>query len=190
LPGFWRQLSPILRNLFAAAEERARSDREELEVLWWFYNSYSETLGKPLAAVPADVAALACGAEVGRRVLLPPHAGVAEMIAGAVLRNRKKPDLSAKPLAKLVSGWDEAARKVLLPAESSVRQFALDFPALLPLTWLSIRLYESQSASGWEEEFGLRASIPAGGEVGPAALARQAFWERVTQRLLAEGSAE
>lgn len=190
LPTFWRQLSPILRDLFAAADKRARSDREELEVLWWFYNSYSEMLEKPLGAVPADVAALACGAEVGRRVLLPPHAGVAEMVAGAVVRDRKKPELAAKPLAKLVSGWDEAARKVLLPTVSSARQFATDFPALLPLTWLSVRLDESHGASGWEDEFGRRASIPAESEAGPGALARQAFWEQVTQRLLVEGSAE
>lgn len=187
VPTFWKSLLPILRDCFEVAELRSRADREELEVLWWFYNAYSETLSKPLASLPGDVALLACGAEVADRVLLPPHPGVSEMVADAVLRNRKRPELSARSFGTLVAAWDEPSRKLLVPANEASRWIALAFPALLPLTWLSVRHTESRGAGGWEGEFQQKTGIIPTQETALAVLAKQAFLERAAQRLIAEG---
>lgn len=190
IAAFWKDLLPALLDCFGVVEDRAKADREELEVLWWFYNAFSESFGKPLASLPADVAALACGAEVGGRVLLPPHSGLIEMVADAAARGRKKPEIAARALTSLASAWDEPARKLLNPPDPGSRKFALEFPALLPLSWLSVRMVESRGAAGWEEEFERKTAIPPSREVVIPGLAKQAFRERVAQRLIAEGGPE
>lgn len=187
LPTFWSALLPALRNRFELAEDRSRADREELEVLWWLYSAYSEALGRPLASLPGNVAVLACGVEVGDRVLLPPHPGASEMVADAVLRNRKKSEFGPRSFASLAADWDDPARKLLVPGDESCRRFALTFPALLPLTWLAMRLTESRGARGWEGEFEQRIGIPPSHEYDLPTFARQAFRERVAQRLISEG---
>lgn len=184
---FWNELLPVLRECFNVIEDRARADREELEVLWWFYNAFSESLGKPLAAMPGEGAAFVGGVEVGDRVLLPPHPGIADMVADAVVRDRKKGEVAARTLGRIASVWDDSVRKLLPPADQDARQFSLNFPALLPLSWLSIRLVESRGAAGWEGEFERKTAISPTHEVNLQKLARQVFRERVAQRLLAKG---
>lgn len=183
---FWRELQPALRDCLRALDQRTRSDREELEVLWWLYNGYSTVLGKPLAELPADVAALACGSEVGARVLLPPVPGVAPMVADGAGRGRKKPELAAKKLAKLAAGWDAPVRQLLVPEEKASADLARTAPPLLPLTWLTMRLEESDGAAGWEKEFSRKTGLSPELELTPPALAAQVFREKVAQRIYDE----
>ncbi|SIN69837.1 hypothetical protein SAMN05444166_0210 [Singulisphaera sp. GP187] len=187
---FWKEFLPVLVECFGVVEDRAKADREELEVLWWFYNAFSESFRKPVASLPADVAALVCGVEVGGRVLLPPHSGLIEMVADAATRGRKKTEVAAKALAIIASAWEEPARKLLDPQDPESRNFALEFPALLPLSWLSIRMVESRGAASWEVEFEQKTAISPSNAVVIPGLAKQAFRERVAQRLIAEGGRE
>jgi hypothetical protein len=187
---FWNELRPILSGFFEVVEERAKADREELEVLWWFYRAFSESFQKSIASLDPFAAALASGVEVGGRVLLPPHSGLIEMVAEASVRGRKKNETAAKALATVAAAWGEAERRILVPTERAVRDFVLEFPTLLPISWLCVRLVDSGGTPGWEREFESKTGIPADLDLAPSLLAKQAFSERVAQRLLDERGSE
>jgi len=54
---------------------------------------------------------------------------------------------------------------------------------LLPLSWLCLRLQESQGASGWEAELQSKTGLAADHELTPGELAAQVFLERQAQRV-------
>lgn len=185
-PTFWKNLLPALQSCFTTLQDQVRADQEELEVLSWFYREHSDTFAKPLRDLSAHYAALACGSEVGDRILLPPHRGVYHMIVSAVTRGRgKKGELDELPWAKVASALDEQARNLLAPDDDQVTAFVGTAAPILPVTWLAVRLKDSQGAPGWEAEFERKTGLKADVGIKPGAFAEQVFKERVAQRLLA-----
>jgi len=41
-----------LKGVFQGLQKQHESDREELEVMWWLYNGFSDRLGKQVKATP------------------------------------------------------------------------------------------------------------------------------------------
>jgi hypothetical protein len=182
-PNFAKQLLPVLTGLFQGLEQQRRSDREELEVMWWLYNGHSERLGKQLKPLPVFLAATAIGCELADRITPPATAGLGEMVAQAAVRDRTAPQIKPKPLDKIIAELGEPGRKLLLPVVDHVRKLARATGTLLPLTWLCIRLEESNGAAGWEAEFLSATGVKSDHELTPDALTGQVFAERQAQHV-------
>ena len=174
---------PVLKTLFQALEYQRTSDREELEVMWWLYNGHSERLGKQLKPLPAFLAATAIGCELADRITPPATAGLGELVAQAAVRDKTATQIKPKPIAKIVADLGEPGRKLLLPVADHVRRFARATGTLLPLTWLCIRLEESDGAAGWEPEFLSATGVKSDHELTPDTLAGQVFAERQAQQV-------
>lgn len=183
LDAFWLQLMPVLQESFASIERQAAADREELEVLWWLYNGYSEELKKPLVNLKPGAAAISCGVEVADRVVVPPLGSIRQMVLQAADKNRKQADTVAKPLRELIEQWEPEISSLLMPSDGDAQQLLREYPALLPLSWLGLRLHEGGHAAGWNQEFEAKTGAPLSHPHKPAALAVQAFNERVARRL-------
>ncbi|MFO0842334.1 MAG: GTPase-associated system all-helical protein GASH [Gemmataceae bacterium] len=185
--GFWNSLKPVLKGAVEAIQAQRKIDREEVEVLWWFYNGHAVALGKQLADLPAQAAAVACSIEVADRVVLPPHQGLEPMVAEAVNRGRKAADLASRALSKVVSGWEGPVLQLAVgSADGEAAGTAQSFPALFPLTWLCRRLSETGGGSGWGKEFAAKTGLPADLALTAGQVATQMFRERVAGRLLIE----
>jgi hypothetical protein len=182
-PTFNQKLLPAVRGLIEGLEREHRSDREELEVMWWLYNGYSDRLGKQLKPTTLLLAATAIGCEIADRVAPPATVGLNELVAQAAVRDRTAAQIKAKSIDKIVAELGDAGRKLLLPGAEHVRKFARSTGPLLPLTWLCVRLEESQGASGWEAELQSKTGLTADRELAPNELAAQVFAERQAQRV-------
>ena len=183
IPTFWQNLLPQLKACIKNLEQNAAMDREELDVLWWLYNGFSETVDQPLIALAPGAAALCCAAEVVNRVISPPLETVRQMVLHASEKGRKKSELSALPLEQIVGQWEDRIWNLLAPTDADLGQLAQDFPALFPLSWLCLRLRDSQGTSGWNQEFTLKTGLDPTQSYRPAKIAFQAFNERVAQRI-------
>ncbi len=182
----WEALRPQLKACFETLRQEADVNREELDVLWWLYNGFSRTFDRPVVGLPSGVAALCCGAELADRVITPPLNNIRQMVLQAIDKKRKKSELSAQPLEKMVGQWDDKTWNLLAPSDTGLGQLTQDFPAVLPLSWLCLRLSQSQGAPGWNEEFKLKTGLDPARTYTPAELALQAFNERVAQRIYSE----
>jgi hypothetical protein len=180
---FNQKLLPTLKGLISALEMERRSDREELEVMWWLYNGYSDRLAKHLKPTTSFLAAIAVGCEIADRVSPPAMVGLNELVAQAAVRDRTAAQIKAKRIDKIVAEIGDVGHKLLLPSAEHVRTFARGAGPLLPLTWLSIRLEESQAASGWQAELQSKTGWAADRELGPSELSAQVFAERQAQRV-------
>lgn len=182
-PTFNQALLPAVKGLFQILQKQHESDREELEVLWWLYNGYSEYLAKQVKSATPHLAAMAIGVELADRIAPPATIGMTELVTQAAVRDRTAAQLRAKPLGKIVSEIGEQGRKLLLPSAEHVRKFARTTGMLLPLSWLCVRLEESQGASGWEAELQAKTGLASDHQMTPGELAAQAFAERQAQRV-------
>jgi len=184
IPAFWKNLLPQLINAFNSLNEEAAKDREELEILWWMFNGFSSKLQQPLAALPVDVAAVACGTELAMRVLLPASSATAAMVEEATGRDRKSTQLGEKPIEDCASKWKQQGYDCLKPDDQDQREFVLAHPALFPLTWAAIRLDDSGGTVKWDGELGLKTGLDPKHIVTKAKIARQAFRERTCLRMV------
>jgi hypothetical protein len=180
----WVELRPALENLFRHLDEQSASDREELQVLSWLYNNYSTKRGKPLASLEQYEVALCAGAEVADLVKVPTLKGIQNMVVDAVSRtiNEKITDI---PLIDIARQWTRDGMTSLLPKNTGVQAIVRQFPPLFPLTWLVMRLLESEGHPGWEKEFSLRTGLDAAVNHNPSQIATQVLNERVAQRIYA-----
>jgi hypothetical protein len=191
-PTFNLKLLPAMKGLIEGLQKQHQSDREELEVMWWLYNGYSERIAKQIKSATPFLAATAIGCELADRVAAPATTGLRELVTQAALRDRKPAQVMAKPIEKIVTELGESGRKLLLPTAEHVRKFVRSTGTLCPLSWLSLRLEESDGASGWEAELQSKTGLASDHELAPGELAAQVFAERQAQRVyqyLVEGKA-
>jgi GTPase-associated system-like protein len=177
-----KSLRPVLKELFKQLEQQAAVDREELQVLSWLHNNYAETVGKSIADLDPFEAAMCCGIEVADMVRIPPIEGIRQMVADAVVRNRKKPDLKKITLVEVIEQLSRESQGALLSVDANVRKLVQRFAPLFPMSWICLRIGDSGSPTGWEEEFQNKAGFPATENYAPEVIARQVFNERVAQR--------
>lgn len=182
-PNFFKKLLPFLREMIETLDKRNQFDREELEVMWWLYNGYSDRLGRPIRQAAPFLAAAAIGCEVADRVVPPATAGLSELVAQAAARDRTSAQTKAKTLDKIVTDLGGDGWALLLPRSDSVTRLVRVAPPILPLTWLCMRLKESNGASGWDEESKSKTGLTSDRELTPSALADQVFVERQAQRM-------
>lgn len=179
---FLKKLVPLLREMIETLDRRGQCDREELEVMWWLHNGYSDRLGKPIKQASPLLAAAAIGREVADRVKPPSTLGLSELVAQAAVRDRTPFQAKPKTLEKIVRDLG-VGRTLLLPDSESVKRLVRESPPILPLTWLCMRLEESQGASGWEAELAAKTGLVADRELSPSDLAAQVYLERQAQRV-------
>jgi hypothetical protein len=183
-PGTFNQkLLPVVKGLFQNLQKQHESDREELEVMWWLYNGYSERLGKQVKSATPHLAATAIGSELADRIAPPATVGLTELVTQAAVRDRTATQLKAKPIGKIVADLGEAGRKLLVPSAEHVSRFVRSSGMLLPLSWLCLRLEDSQGASGWEAELQSKTGLASDHVMTPGELAAQVFLERQAQRV-------
>jgi hypothetical protein len=186
----WKGVRPAVENCFKDLHNQLTLQREELEVLWWFFSRFSRHAGKSVQEVSAGAAAMCCGVELAERTVLPPLVSTRYMVRRAVEDGRKKGQLSAKTLVDVVAEWTTPIAGILAPKGNVSEEIASEYPWLLPLSWLSSRLMESGIRSGWESEFELKTGVPASTSLSPCDWAVQAFNERIAQRIIDDQYAE
>jgi hypothetical protein len=104
------------------------------------------------------------------------------MVADAVVRNRKKQDLKRITLVNVIEKLSRESKDALLSVDSDTRKLVQRFASLFPISWICLRISESGSTTGWEEEFQNKAGFSTTETYGPEVIARQVFNERVAQR--------
>lgn len=176
-------LLPAVKGLLQGLQKQQESDREELEVMWWLYNGYSEHLGQHFKSLRPHLAAAAIGSELADRISPPATTGLTELVIQATVRDRAPAQLKAKPIAKVVVDLGNSGRRLLLPSTEQVRKLVQSRAVLFPLSWLCVRLEESQGVGGWEAELQSRTGLASDHEMTPADLAAQVFAERQAQRV-------
>lgn len=184
VPAFWTNLLPELVKAFNSLTEEAAKDREELELLWWMFNGFSNKLQLPVSSLPIDTAAIACGVEMASRVLLPVSGATAAMVEDAAVRGRKPSQLTEKSIDNCIGKWKKQTYDCLKPEEDAQRQFASSHPALFPLTWTAMRLDDSQGAAQVDGEIAKKTGLDPQHLVSKAHLARQAFREHTCLRMV------
>jgi hypothetical protein len=182
-PNFVQKLYPLLRRMIETLDKRSQSDREELEVMWWLYNGYSDRLGKQVRQASPLLAAATIGCEIADRVSPPATSGLSELVAQAATWDRTAAQIRAKTLDKIVSDLGRDGQSLLLPKSDTVKRFVTGSPPILALTWLCMRLEESQGATGWEAELKSKTGLASDRELTPNELAAQVFAERQAQRV-------
>lgn len=187
---FCQKLIPTIRELFDHIQNQHRIDREELEVMWWLHNGYSDRLGRAVKSATPALAATAIGVELADRIAPPATIGLLELVTQATLRDLPAADSTARPLGRIVADLGEIGRKLLAPSHDDLKDFVRRAGSLFPLTWLFMRLEESRGAIGWEAEFLAQTGVAPNRELTPGELARQAFVERQSQRVYSSSVSE
>jgi hypothetical protein len=180
---FWNQLKPLLKTAFDALERASAIDRDELEVLWWLYNGESSTFRKKFSDMGAYEVALAAPIELADRSLCPAPSSLTSIAQGLVARVPGKQAAGGKSLTSIVELWADFIR-AMLPGVDTVKDLAIRWPKILPVTWIANKVAESGVSQGWEQEFASRSGLIANMKITPQALADHVFAERTAQRLL------
>jgi GTPase-associated system helical domain len=180
---YMKRFLPVLKAIFTFVERKQDADREELDVLWWLYNGFSEEMKLALVDLKPSEAAICCGVEVADIVLPPPIDSIPSMAMQAIVKGRKKADLVTKPFNEMVREWREGIAELLAPSDGDLMEMVRGYPAILPLSWLCLRLSESEGTSEWEKEFEKKTGISPSLHYEPTRVAVQALNERVSQRI-------
>lgn len=183
---FWGVLKPVLASAFDALNRSSAIDREELEVLWWLYNSKSLIFDQSLSEMSAFDIALAAPLELVDRALCPPPKSLNSIVLGHVARSSSKPTAGGKALKAVVKAWPVEITKSLLPKDEEEKKLVSAWPKVLPLTWIAGKVVDSGVITGWEQEFASRTGLNANLKITPDGLANQVFAERTAQRLLSQ----
>jgi len=181
---FWGQLKPILATAFDTVARASAIDHEELEVLWWLYNSESVTFAKKLSDMGAYDVAFAASIELVDRALCPAPASLNGIVQGLVARAANKPPAAGKALKSIVGSWSSDLFSAIKPKDDAAINLVSAWPKVLPLTWIAGKVAAAGVTTGWEQEFTSRTGLSASLKVTPEALTNQVFAERTAQRLL------
>lgn len=130
-----------------ALRTNADLDREELDLLWWVLGDWSDLLDKRLSTLPAPIAAVTCGIEIGRALRKLPAAAHKHL----ALRNIAD-DAASLNLSELIEAIGTQKEK-LLPAFAN-RQWLSEFPDVFPL--LHALQTGKTSADGSDQKRSLR----------------------------------
>lgn len=160
------QLDALINNL--------RADREELDVLWWVFGGRSARTGARFDSLPDGERAITAATELSDRMLMPPIKTASYMLTSTV------PDGEELTIIQLVG---QLSKQSLEAYMSDREQEWAPNPALLPITWLSDRLLQSDLSPGWEHEFGKKARLAATARFPASRWASQLFVERVARKL-------
>ena len=181
----WNSLVPDIRATLDEVGKQSAIDREEVNILWWMFAGTSTTMGQQFAEMPVGAAALCCGAELGSLCLLPPTSSHEAMVRRAYEKGRKQDDLTKRKIESVAAHWAAPMQSALVPDQED-RDFAMNHPALFPLSWLCSRLLASNGSKGWAAEFNGTTKIPASCTRSSVDWAIQAFRERTALRTLGE----
>ena len=184
VPTFWSQLKPILASAFDTVARASAIDHEELEVLWWLYNSHSVTFAKKLSVMGAYDVAFAASIELVDRALCPAPASLNGVVQGLVARAANKPPGAGKTLKTIVGTFPADIFGALAPEGAAAINLVTTWPKVLPLTWIAGKVAAAGVTTGWEQEFKSRTGFSASLKITPEELTNQVFAERTAQRLL------
>jgi hypothetical protein len=175
--------TPIKASL-DAIQEQAISDREELEVLWWMFNGYSDRAKAFFSDLSPSTTAMTAGSELARLVIAPATESVRQMVRRMVLARSPEEARSPTSITVLVTSCPEATLQLIAPDTSAARELTRDHPTVLPVTWLCRRLLESERSPGWEKEFERKTRISPTADLLPLVdWAVQVFNEGIAVRL-------
>ena len=180
----WNGLVPAIRAALDEVGKQSAMDREEINILWWMFAGTS-TMGQQFAEMPVGAAALCCGAELGSLCILPPTSSHEAMVRRAYETGRKQDDVTKGTIETVAAHWTAPIQSALVPDQDD-RDFAMNHPALFPLSWLCSRLLASDGSKGWAAEFKGSTKIPASCTRSSVDWAIQAFRERTALRTLGE----
>jgi hypothetical protein len=154
-----------------------RVDREDVDVLGWIVRRRSRTTQEALDVLAPGARALVVGTELADFVLVPPPPNSTQTLASLV----GHADTAPLTIASVVSSLPEHFWTLLQPIGDLPKQC----PRILALSYLGT-LRPSSGAADWARAFEDQTSFPTDTSALPIAWAKQAFTERIAQRLLAD----
>ena len=166
-----------LREIRDSVDKNLRTDREELQVLWWVFGGASKLLAKPFSSVDPATRALAAAAELADISLLPPPNAASQFLASVI---KEEAQMS---LRQFVATSATDILKRFGETTGDVTKTLRHHPSLLPLTWVLARKLDSGVSDGWEGEFQQKTGISPDQDRSLSHWARQAFDECVAARL-------
>jgi hypothetical protein len=177
VPSLVREANTSINDLVQILRGNLRADREELDVLWWVFGGRSTQTGHRFDAMREGERALAAATELSDRMLMPPISAASHLLSSLV---PDAPELSA---TQLVAQLSKDALSAFLLQRDAVAPVLNAHPALLPMTWLSARLLDSDLSPGWQHEFERKTQIKSDSARSPTRWAHQLFDELVARRL-------
>jgi hypothetical protein len=176
--------TPEPAKLLAAIREMQRqtaADREELDVLWWLFNDHSKCANRTFSDLPAGAGSLIAGLEIGDRVITPCGANIFNSVNRAM--DAIKDVDKEMSLVQLVGQWDASCLALLAPKDLETQKLLREYPALLPLSWVTIRLVESKGTAEWSKELLAVSGVKPDLKLSSRKLAAQVLRERIAQRV-------
>jgi len=141
---------------------KLKHSQEELEVLWWLYNSFSEVQQKYLKDLRVFSSAICCGCEIGSKVGVSAPLKIRHLVSQAASKDRRATSLSQKTLKEVIGSWDKSTWDMLKQNDQNLKNLIQEHPPLFPLSWICQRLIESHGTADISSEF----SVNVGGDMG------------------------
>jgi hypothetical protein len=185
IPDLAKRIYTAMSKELARLHKQISADREEIDLLWWMYNKHSERFDRPIFELEPGVASLASGYEFAERIVFPSLNSTRRLLTSVAEAGRTLADGQLFPLELLISQWDAAARAVMVPNDDTGRDMAQQFPAVFPLTWIALRITDSQGSQTWMADFEARTGISPSSTVRIGQCAVQVFNEQGALSLVA-----
>lgn len=173
----WKALAPVVREI----AEQSVLDREEIDVLWWMFSGYSNSMGQMLTTMAIGAAILSIGYELGGVCLLPPAPSADGMVRRSYESGRKPAALTERPLSEIAGDWSADLLKKTFGSDPDARAFAREHASIVPMSWLCDRILTT-GPDNWATEFTAQTGILPNQTHLPASWASQAFAERIAYR--------
>jgi hypothetical protein len=175
-----KSLHAHMNAQFKELERQREADREELNLLWWMYRGYSDELRIKISEAAPSMAGLASAKAIGDLSILPPLLAIEEMTAK--MTGVSGPDQPLVKAIEFAQSIHPTGSSLLIPENHSLLQLVEAYPAMMPLTWLLIRLRGGQTEASLRTN--LRKKIPwsTKTEMSNENWAIQCLRERIAQR--------
>ena len=184
IPSLVANLNVSLEQVSLYLLENRKSEREELDILWWVFGERSSTTDEPFALMEMAPRTVMAAIELANLSVLPPLAGSLQFIRKVIGSD------SEMSLESLINGCSKEVLEASAVHTAHMQEIVKNHAPALPFTWLCMRRLESDLADGWQPEFGKKTGLNAT-TVRPAiGWAEVIFSERVAARLIAATNSE
>lgn len=175
-----QQLGTILSEFSKSIEQARAVDREELDVLWWMLNGYSEKLDRSLRELGACIGVIVSGIELGDIGIDPPGGFIRNLLRRQIGEWFDEDRSSNFSLVDMVANWESFEFKKLLSVKHAVVE---QHPHIFPIHWTLLRLHNSESKTAWQKEFDKTSTFNSKDEFSLDKWGVQALQERVALTL-------
>lgn len=177
-----QSLSVMLTEFSKRLERMRKIDREELDILWWMLNGYSEITQTAFREMPTNCSIIACGVELASVGLDPPASFIRNFLRRQLKEWFHEETTKETTLEDLQASWGSFDFSKFLPSGQGLIE---QHPHIFPLHWTILKFKDGISQSAWQKEFEKRSGLSSKESFSLEKWGIQAFQERVALNLWA-----